>query len=425
MEEAERILRKVEREDIEYIQLQFASVDGLLKSMSVHVSELGEAIDEGVGFDGSSVWGYANVEESDLVLIPDLRTFRVLPWRREGKGVARLLCNVCYPNGEPHEADPRNVLERNLRTVGKEGYEFFVGTEIEYYLFDESGNPMDEGGYLDTAPYDGAKDVRIEMALELQTLGFIVEKIHHEVSPGQNELDFRYSDALTTADNVVGCRQALKTLGEKRGLTVNYEPKPFSDMMGNGMHCHHSLGESRTGKNLFYDSGGKYRMSDLARHFLGGELEHAQALTALAASVPNSYDRLVPGYEAPVYLSWGGPNRTVMTRVPGYEVRSGSGMRFEYRTPDPMCNPYILFTGLLAAGMDGIERELDPGAPSEGNIFEMSEKEREKKGIVTLPGSLHQSLDALQGDDVIREALGDQLTELYIRRKREEAINGS
>lgn len=422
MEKTEEIIRIAEEEDVEYFQLQFTNIDGKLKSMSVHVSQLGEAVEEGLGFDGSSVPGYSKVEDSDLVLIPDLDTFKVLPWKPEGKSVARIFCNVCHANGEPHENDPRGTLESYLRTMRKEGYEFFVGSEIEFYLFGEEGKPMDEGEYLDAAPYDEADELRTEMAIKLQELGFTVEKIHHEVSPGQNELDFRYDEALITADNVLACRQGLQALGKERGLEVNYDPKPVSELMGTGMHCHHSLTDSETGENLFYDPSGKYRMSETARHFLGGELEHAPPLTALAASTPNSYERLVPGYEAPVYVSWGGPNRTVMVRVPGYEVRKGSGMRFEYRTPDPLSNPYLLFTALLAAGMDGIDRELNPGNPAEGNIFEMNDEQREENGITTLPGSIHESLDALQGDDVIKDALGENLVQTYIRIKREEAL---
>lgn len=423
--ECEEIVEKAEMENVEYVKLQFTNVDGKLKSMSIHLSQLREALEEGIGFDGSSVPGYAEVEKSDLILMPDPSTYRTLPWNIEGKKVGRLFCNVCYPNGEPHEADPRSTLENYIRTTERKGYEFYVGAEIEFYLFDEDENSIDQGKYLDTAPYDEGEELRTEMAVELQNLGFIVEKIHHEVSPGQNELDLRYSDALTTADNILACRQGLKALGQERGVMVNYRPKPLSEKMGNGMHCHHSLGDSQTGENLFFDPSGKYRMSDLARHFLGGELEHAAGLTALAASVTDSYERLVPGYEAPVYVSWGGPNRTVMTRIPGYEIRSGSGMRLEYRTPDPMCNPYLLFTGLLAAGMDGINNELDPGEPVDENIFEMDEMERSEKGITTLPESLHQALDALQGDNVLTEALGKALSRRFIRSKRDEAVKGS
>lgn len=423
LEDSKQIIERAEREDVEYIQLQFTNVNGKLKSMTVHVSQLGEALDEGLGFDGSSVPGYAKVEESDLILMPNPETLKVLPWKPKGKSVGRLFCNVCYPNGEPHEADPRSTLENYLQTIRKKGYEFLVGTEVEFYLFKENKTPFDEGGYLDSSPYDKAKELRTELAIDLQELGFLVEKIHHEVSSGQNELDLRHSNALKAADNITACRQALKALGEERGLEVDYAPKPTPESMGNGLHCHHSIADSKTGKNLFYDPSGKYRMSDLARHFLGGELEHSPALTALAASVPNSYDRLVPGYEAPVYVSWGGPNRTAMCRIPGYEIRSGSGMRFEYRTPDPLCNPYLLFTGLLAAGIDGIKKELDPGVPITENIFNMKDEEREKKGISTLPGSLHEALDSLKGDKVIRNALGNDLAEAYIQRKRDEAVN--
>lgn len=420
--ECEEIIEKAETENVEYVKLQFTNLDGNLKSMSIQVNQLSEALKEGIGFDGSSVPGYVEVEKSDLILMPDPSTYRTLPWSIKGKKIGRLFCNVCYPNGEPHEADPRSTLENYIRTIRRKGYEFYVGAEIEFYLFDEDNKPLDQGGYLDTIPDDKGEKLRTEMVMQLQDLGFIVEKIHHEVSPGQNELDLRYSDALTAADNILACRQGLKALGEERGIGVNYSPKPLPEKMGNGMHCHHSLGDSQTGENLFFNPGGKYRMSDLARHFLGGELEHAAGLTALAASVNQSYERLVPGYEAPVYLSWGGPNRTVMTRIPGYEIRSGSGMRLEYRTPDPLCNPYLLFTALLAAGMDGINRELDPGEPVKENIFEMDETERSEKGITTLPGTLHQALDALQGDNVLIDALGKNLSKRFIRSKRDEAV---
>lgn len=424
MKEAERILEDMKRSDVEFIQLQFTSIEGKVKSMTIHASQLGEAIDEGLGFDGSSVPGYAKIEKSDLVLIPDLSTFRILPWKVKGKGVGRLFCNVCLTDGTPHEGDPRSLLERSLETARRKGYEFYVGTEMEFYLFEDGKNPIDEGRYFDYAPYDSAEELRIELAISLQKLGFIVEKIHHEVNPGQHELDFRYSDALTTADNVIACRQGLDALGRERSLDVDYTPKPLPEGMGSGLHCHHSLGDAQTRKNLFYDLSGKYRMSDLARHFLAGELRHARGLTALAASTPNSYDRLVPGYEAPVYICWGGPNRSVMMRVPRYEIRSGAGMRFEYRTPDPMCNPYLLFTGMLAAGLDGIERKLDPAPPMEENVYEMSEEDLEEREISILPDSLHEALDALENDAVLREALGETMLNNYVGMKREEAING-
>ncbi|MBS3815057.1 MAG: glutamine synthetase [Hadesarchaea archaeon] len=424
MNRTKKILNKMEKNNVEFVQLQFTNIEGKVKSMSVHASQIGEAIEEGVGFDGSSIVGYAEIEESDLVLIPDLETFKILPWKVQGKKVGRLFCNVCLTDGTPHKKDPRGLLERSLDTARRKGYEFYVGTEMEFYLFENDKEPTDDGEYLDYAPYDSEEELRMDLAMNLQDLGFIVEKIHHEVNPGQHELDFKYSDALTTADNVMACRQSLDALGREKDVIVDYTPKPLPEGMGSGLHCHHSLGDAQTAENLFYDPSGKFRMSDLARHFLAGELDHSLGLTALAASTPNSYKRLVPGYEAPVYVCWGGPNRSVMIRVPGYEIRSGEGMRFEYRTPDPMCNPYLLFTGILAAGIDGIERELSPSLPAEENVYEMSEKELEEEGILTLPGSLHEALDALENDKVLREALGEEMLNEYVSLKREEAING-
>jgi glutamine synthetase len=422
MKKSEDIVETAKKSGVEFIQLQFVGIQGKVKSMSVHISQLGEAIEEGLGFDGSSVPGYAKIEKSDLVLIPDPKTFRALPWKHEGRSIARLLCDVCLPDGTPHGGDPRYVLEKALAGARRRGYNFLVGPEVEFYLFKDGKKPFDEGEYFDYAPHDKAEDLRLKLAFALQKMGFLVEKIHHEVNPGQNEVDFKYSDALTTADDLTLCRQALEALGEEHGLEVNYGPKPLPKGMGSGLHCHHSLVDAKTGRNLFYDPSGEYRMSDLARHFMGGELDHAPALTALAASVPESYRRLVPGYEAPVYICWGGPNRSVLIRVPGYELRKGSGMRFEYRAPDPVCNPYLLFTGILAAGLDGIKRKLDPGPPMKGNVYKLSEEKRKKLGIATLPKSLDDALDALENDDVIRKSLGRVMSENYVRMKREEAL---
>ncbi len=416
------IIEAAEKSDVEFVQLQFVNIEGKVKSMTVHTSQFGEAIEEGWGFDGSSVPGYAKIEESDLVLIPDLDTFKVLPWKPGGKGIARVLCGVCLPDGTPHGSDPRHVLDKALRTAEGKGYKFLVGPEIEFYFFKDGKKPLDEGEYLDYAPLDKAEDLRLNLAFNLQRMGFTVEKIHHEVNPGQNELDFKYSDALTTADNLVLSRQALKALGDEHGLEVDYSPKPLPDGMGSGLHCHHSLTDAKTGANLFYDPSGEYHMSDLARHFMAGELEHAPALTALAASTPESYKRLVPGYEAPVYVCWGGPNRSVLIRVPGYELRRGGGMRFEYRAPDPLCNPYLLFAGMLAVGLDGVRRKLDLGPPTTENVYKMSEEKRRKRGIATLPKSLDEALDALESDEIVREALGETMFERYVGMKREEAI---
>ena len=421
----EEIIAEAEEKNIEFIQLEFVDMHGRPKRVTIHVSMLGEALDEGIGFDGSSVPSYARIERSDFVLLPDLRTFKVLPWKHEGKAIAKLFCGVCLPDGTPHECDPRFVLDRETASARKQGYEFLVGSELEFYLFKKEGEKLellDTGRYFDYPPHDKGEEIRLDLAIMLQKLGFAVEKIHHEVNPGQHEVDFRFADALTTADNIVTCRQALEALAEERGIKVNYGPKPIPDGMGNGLHCHMSLSDPTTGENLFYGPTGEYHMSELAHQFMAGLLKHAPALTALAASVPESYRRLVPGFEAPVYISWGGPNRSVMIRVPGFELRRGKGVRLEFRIPDPMCNPYLLFAGSLAAGLDGIKKKLDPGPPVLENVYKMGEDEKKRRGIRTLPSTLDEALDALESDEIIKRALGEAMCEAYVRIKREEAL---
>ncbi len=420
------IVKKAHRSGVEFVQIQFMSIDGRVKSMTVSMDSFEDGIDEGWGIDGSSIAGYAEIENSDQILIPDLKTFKVLPWRIKGRVFARILCDVCHADGHPHGADPRHVLDKALRSAEAKGYSFPVGAEVEFYTFKKGKGkkPTDEGKYFDTAPYDKGEMLRLDLAAKLEGLGYTVEKIHHEVNPGQHEINFKFGDALETADNIVLSRQALMALGDDLGLVVDYSAKPLPKGMGNGLHCHHRLSDAKTGKNLFYDQSGEYRMTELARQFLAGVLDHAPALTPLAASTPNSYKRLVPGFEAPVYICWGGPNRSVLIRVPGYEIRRGKGMRLEYRTPDAMCNPYLLFTGLLAAGLDGIERKLDPGPPVKMNVYKMSEKKRKELGIAALPGNLDDALDALESDRVIKKALGETMLKEYVALKREEAIKG-
>jgi len=421
----EKIMAEAEEKNIEFVQLEFVDMHGRPKRVTIHVSMLGGTIDEGIGFDGSSVPSYARIERSDFVLLPDLRTFKVLPWGHEGKAIAKLFCGVCLPDGTPHECDPRFVLDRESASARKQGYEFLVGSELEFYLFKKDGGKpelSDTGKYFDYPPHDKCEEIRLDLAIMLQKLGFAVEKIHHEVNPGQHEVDFRFADALTTADNIITCRQTLEALAEERGLKVDYSPKPIPDGMGNGLHCHLSLSNPRTGENLFYRPTGEYHMSELARQFIAGQLEHAPALTALAASVPDSYRRLVPGFEAPVYISWGGPNRSVMIRVPGFELRRGRGVRLEFRIPDPMCNPYLLFAGSLAAGLDGIKKKMDPGPPVLENVYKLSEDEKKRRKINTLPSTLDEALDALESDEIIKKALGETMCEAYVRIKREEAV---
>jgi len=421
----DQIISEVEAKRVEFVWLEFVDMSGRPKQVTVHSSMLGEVLEEGIGFDGSSVPSYAKIERSDFILLPDLRTFKVLPWKHKGKTVAKMFCGVCYPDGTPHPCDPRFVLDRETTAARRRGYDFIVGSEFEFYLFKKDGDKLelfDDGRYFDYPPHDKGERLRIDLALALMELGFIVEKIHHEVNPGQNEVDFRFADALTTADNIVTCRQVLEAVAEEWGLKVDYGPKPVPNGMGNGLHCHLSLSDPETGENLFYDPKGEYHMSETAKRFMAGILDHAPALTALAASTPQSYRRLVPGFEAPVYICWGGPNRSVMIRVPGFELRRGRGVRLEFRVPDPLCNPYLLFTGLLAAGLDGIERGLDPGPPAMENVYRMSEEERKRRGIKTLPSTLDEALDALESDDVIRKALGEEMCDAYVRMKRDETL---
>ncbi len=416
-----------EAKKVEFVWLEFVDMRGEPKRVTVHASLLGEVLEEGIGFDGSSVPNYAKIERSDFVLLPDFRTFKVLPWKHKGKAVAKMFCNVCYPDGAPHPCDPRFVLDRETAAARRQGYEFMVGSEFEFYLFrrnDDKLELFDDGRYFDYPPRDKGEKLRMDLTIALMELGFIVEKIHHEVNPGQNEVDFKFADALTTADNIVTCRQVLEAVAEEWGLKVDYGPKPVPKGMGNGLHCHLSLSNPTTGENLFYDPKGEYHMSEVARYFMAGILDHASALTALAASTPQSYKRLVPGFEAPVYICWGGPNRSVMIRVPGFELRRGKGVRLEFRVPDPLCNPYLLFAGLLAAGLDGIDRRLDPGPPVLENVYRMGEDERKRRGIKMLPSTLDEALDALESDDVVKKALGEEMCDAYVRMKRDEASGG-
>lgn len=416
----DEIMDEVARKNVEFIRLQFVDIEGKVKSIIIHARELEDAIDEGIGFDGSSVPGYAGIERSDTVLLPDLETFNVLSWKPQGKTVARFFCEVCYPNGTPHEGDPRYVLDRVMDRAKRKGYGFFVGTEMEYYIFrKENGKmtPLDSGTYLDFEPHDKLEELRIGFATALEEQGFIIETIHHEVGPGQNEVDFRFSDALTTADNVITCKQTLESLAEKKGLKADFSPKPLPDKVGNGLHCHQSLMDPETEKNLFFDPSGENNLSDTAYYYIGGLLAHSQALTALAAPTPKSYERLKPGFEAPVYVCWGKANRSTLIRIPEYQLHRGKGTRLEFRAPDPMCNPYLLFAAMLAAGLDGIKKEMDPGRPITENVYELGVDEVKKRKITVLPRSLEEALDAFEKDNVIKEALGKTICKNYVELK--------
>ncbi|KQC14794.1 MAG: type I glutamate--ammonia ligase [Methanothrix sp.] len=412
----DQLLKTIRDKNVEFLRLQFTDIQGLVKSVSIPATRLGKALDSGTGFDGSSIEGFARIQESDMLLRPDISSFAILPWRaRENKNVARLICDVHKPNGEPFEGDPRYVLKRAVKKAEEMGYTMNVGPELEFFLFKmENGrattNPHDFAGYFDFGPVDLAEEIRREIVLALTEMGFKIEASHHEVAKGQHEIDFTYGEALRTADNVVTFKYVTRTIAMKNGLAATFMPKPIYGAAGSGMHVNISLFKGE--ENAFFDPDAKMQLSDLARYFVGGLLEHAPAITAVTNPLVNSYKRLISGFEAPVYIGWSGPNRSSLIRVP-----SGRGLstRLEFRSPDPSCSPYLGFAAILAAGLDGVKRKIDPGDPVDLNIYDLSEEERERLGIKTLPSNLREALDRLEEDKVVRDALGEHVYANFIR----------
>ena len=406
----DQLLKTIRDKNVEFIRLQFTDIQGLVKSVSIPATRLGKALDSGTGFDGSSIEGFARIQESDMLLRPDISSFALLPWRaRENKNVARLICDVYKPNGQPFEGDPRFVLKRAMKKAEEMGYTMNVGPELEFFLFKmENGRattiPHDLAGYFDFGPVDLAEDIRREIVLALTEMGFKIEASHHEVAKGQHEIDFTYGEALRTADNVVTFKYVTRTIAMRNGLAATFMPKPVYGAAGSGMHVNISL--FRGEENAFFDPEAKMQLSDLARHFVGGLLEHAPAITAITNPLVNSYKRLVSGFEAPVYIGWSGPNRSSLIRVP-----SGRGLstRLEFRSPDPSCSPYLGFAAILAAGLDGVRKKIEPEDPVDLNIYELSDEERGRLGIRLLPSNLREALDFLEEDMVVRDALGEHV----------------
>ncbi len=417
----EDILTRVRDEDIHFIRLQFTDIFGQLKNVAITASQIEKALDNQVTIDGSSIEGFLRIEESDMRLFPDLDTFTVLPWRPEDGRVARLICDVHTPNGKPFEGDPRRVLKRAMKKAEDKGYTFMVGPECEFFLFqtDEKGDPStvtgDEASYFDLGPMDHGEDVRRDICLALEKMGFEIEASHHEVAPGQHEIDFKYADALKTADNIISFRLAVKLMARQNGLHATFMPKPIFGISGSGMHTNMSL--FKDGRNIFFDEKDVKGLSKEAYSFIGGLLEHVRGMTAVANPLVNSYKRLVPGYEAPCYLAWSSSNRSVLIRIP---AGRGSSTRLELRSPDPSCNPYLTLSLCLTAGLDGIERGLEPPRETPENIFAMSASQREAKGILSLPGSLKEALDTLRGDKLMMDALGVSVAEHYLQGKEKE-----
>ncbi|MCS6903223.1 MAG: type I glutamate--ammonia ligase [Candidatus Bipolaricaulota bacterium] len=419
----EKVLKTVKDEGINFIRLQFTDIFGIPKNVEIPAAKLPEVLNKGIAFDGSSIEGFMRISESDMYLQADPTTFAIYPWTLESghAKTARIICDVLLPNGKPFEGDPRYVLRRAVAEAAKLGYTMYAGAEAEFFLFRRNGEPSielhDRGGYFDLNPLDQGEETRAEIVVALEKMGFEVEAAHHEVAHSQHEIDFRYADVLKTADNIVTFRFVVKTIAMLHGLHATFMPKPIAKINGSGMHTHISL--FKGGKNLFYDPKDSYNLSETARHFLAGIIEHIGAITALANPLVNSYKRLVPGYEAPVNISWARINRSALIRVPASNTPEVS-TRIELRSPDPSCNPYLAYAAILAAGLDGIKRKLKAPDPVEENIYHLTREQRQERGIGSLPGSLDEALNALQSDEVIKSALGQHVLDKYIEAKEEE-----
>ena len=416
----EYVLKITKDNDIKLIRLWFTDILGFLKSFSITPRELEEALADGVGFDGSSIEGFARIDESDMLALPDPTTFQILPWSQPQHPVARMFCDILRPGGQAFDGDPRYVLKRNLQRASDLGYTFNVGPEMEYFYFKnaEGTQILDEGGYFDLTPPDTASDLRRETILTLEKLGVNVQHSHHEVATSQHEIDLNYTDALTMADNIMTYRLVAKEVALKNSVYATFMPKPIFGINGSGMHVHQSL--FKGDRNAFFDKNDQYYLSKIAKHYIAGLLRHAPEITTVVCQWVNSYKRLVPGYEAPVYISWARRNRSDMIRVPEYQPGKENSTRIEFRVPDPACNPYLAFSVMLAAGLEGIEKKYELADPIEKNLFEMSSKEREQRGIGSLPIDLWDAISLTENSQLVRKALGDHVFDSFIKNKKIE-----
>lgn len=419
------IFRMVEEEDVEFIRLQFTDIFGTLKNIAITSSQLEKALDNKCMFDGSSVEGFVRIEESDMYLYPDYDTFEIFPWRPQQGKVARLICDVYTPDGKPFEGDPRWILKKTIKEANEMGYRFDVGPECEFFLFhtDDNGLPTtlshEKAGYFDLGPNDLGENIRRDMVLTLEDMGFEIEASHHEVAPAQHEIDFKYDEALKTADNIQTFKMTVKTIAKRHGLYATFMPKPKFDISGSGMHINMSLA-TEEGKNIFADENGKLGLSDDAYHFIAGIMKHARGMSAITNPLVNSYKRLVPGYEAPVYIAWSAKNRSPLIRIP---ASRGNGTRVELRNPDPTANPYLVLALCLAAGLDGIKNKIEVPESVDCNIYEMTPGERRAAGIENMPEDLKEAVDCLVADEFLCSVLGEHITTKYVEAKMKEWEN--
>jgi glutamine synthetase len=416
-----RVHGRIEKEGIEFVLLWFTDIEGHLKSFAVTPSEIAAALDDGMGFDGSSITGFNAIEESDMVAIPDPETFQLMPWKEGETRVARMICDIVTPDGKPYEGDPRYVLRRALERMSSLGFDTFnVGPELEYFLFrdDKGTETLDEGGYFAMTTLDAASELRQETVRALEGMGIPIEYVHHEVGPSQHEIDMRFADALSMADHTVTYRLIVKEIAKKSGYHATFMPKPIFGENGSGMHTHQSL--FNEGRNAFFDGDDEWNLSVVGKAFIAGQLRHARELSAVFAQWVNSYKRLVPGYEAPVYVAWSRRNRSALIRIPLYKPGAEQATRAEIRCPDPACNPYLTFAALLHAGLEGIEQGYELPEPMETNLYHLTAEQRKERGIVSLPETLGEAVDALAGSELVRKALGPHIFDRYVELKRAE-----
>ncbi|RJP78738.1 MAG: glutamine synthetase [Desulfobacteraceae bacterium] len=416
----EDVIRFVKENNVSFIQFWFTDVLGFLKSFSVTSSELEEGLTEGMGFDGSSVEGFARIEESDMIAKPDPTTLQLIPWRNDDKPVARLFCDILNPDGTPYAGDPRYVFKRLLKKVKDQGYTFYIGPELEFFYFHDDTEPkiLDKGGYFDSRPIDMGSSLKRETIFALQAMGIQVEYSHHEVAPSQHEIDLRYDEGLLMADKTMTYRIVVKEIARQHGRYATFMPKPIAKENGSGMHVHQSL--FKGDRNAFHDTGDQYHLSDLAKHYIAGLLHHAPEITAITNQWVNSYKRLVPGYEAPVYVSWARRNRSAMIRVPMYKPGKEKATRIEFRSPDPACNPYLAYAVMLGAGLEGIEKKYPLPAPIEEDIYEMKAQERKQHGIEDLPENLYAAIQLTEKSSLVKNILGDHVHAKFIENKKIE-----
>jgi len=420
MRDAKDVQKFVKEKNVSFIQFWFTDVLGKLKSFSVTPSELEEGLAEGMGFDGSSIEGFARIEESDMIALPDPKTFQLIPWRPSDRPVARMFCDIMNPDGTNYMGDPRYVLKRILAKIAKQGYTYYVGPELEFFYFanDSEAEILDQAGYFDGLPVDRGTDLRRQTIFALQSMGIRVEYSHHEVAPSQHEIDLRYQDALTMADTVMTYRVAAKEIARQNGVYCTFMPKPIFGQNGSGMHDHQSI--FKGSKNIFFDAKDPYHLSPFAKNYIAGIMRHAREITCVTNQWVNSYKRLVPGYEAPVYCAWARRNRSAMIRVPMYKPGKEKATRIEFRSPDPACNPYLAFAVMLGAGLKGVEGKYPLPEPVEHDIFEMDEKARAEAGITSLPGSLWEALEETKQSVLVNEVLGDHIFGKFVENKKRE-----